>query len=119
MTPHAATAELLAAHQLRERTGPKTWILASCCEDWKMTGYDIEAAAEPVSTLHAQHQADMLVAAGVLPTVQEWGVRYLASGRTETVTGAEVARGIAAGGEATVISRWTRATEWTAEEETK
>lgn len=73
---------------------------------------------------HAVHVAAMLAAAGVLPTVQEWGVRdehgrqvefYAYDTQTEARQAAEDIN-MMTGAEATVVTRFTGATAWTAEE---
>lgn len=68
--PQVNAADILAAHQ---RVGDSGWCASAGC-DWRPT-YGRGGLAE---VQFAEHQADTLVAAGVLatPTEVEWGVRY-------------------------------------------
>lgn len=118
MTPHAATVETLSLHALggivetltlHERGGIVETLGAY--EGICLCGHETVPATNPdaMHERHATHQADILAAAGVLPTWQEWGVSVRAGG-IEPADSARTAHQIAEVFGSEVFTRYV--TEW-------
>lgn len=115
MTPLEVAAKTLLAHGRVASRG----IRAVCACGW--TSPDPrsgEAYGLSLTALHAAHVADMLAAAGVVPTVQEWGVRRRGS-FTIPYNDEDAARDLAyknnqyySTSDFHVVSCWTGSTPW-------
>lgn len=93
--------------------------VAACVDKAIDTWTNGEWEFRPVLT---DHIAEALADAGLVPGQQEWGVEYRAwTGAiyTEPAPRDEAERIVANDDTANLMTRWSGATAWTAEEETK
>lgn len=114
MIPVERVTEALGPHAMAGavRRGEGERVRVRCLCGWES---DQIPLGRSLATTHAAHQAGVLADAGLIPTQREWGVEYRAwTGAiyTEPAPLDEAERIVANDDQATLMSRWTGATEW-------